>query len=437
MARTLRSDFRGFAARASDAVPGWVGGAMAGLQSALLSAAAVVAVALAVAAASPPADGTAGVNWGAAAGAGVRVWLLAHGVAAGTAVASVSLVPLGLTAVFGSLAAGLARRFAVPTTGSWLAFTVTYAACAGGIASASHAETTAPHAVLRAAIVGILVAGGGAGAGLHRAGWLQGFGARRVPARVSSGLRLGAATALGLGAAGAMAFCLWSIAGWSEITRVAGTLDADPVGTLALALGEAAYAPTLAIWGVAWLAGPGFTVGTATVYAPGHLTTGPLPSIPLLGSLPHATGGLLVLAPLVVLGVAAAARLLADRFGARPSAGTQAVAVATVTLLAAAGAGASRGSLGGGALASVGPSPVATALWVALLVTLGFGAASLGARFGGRPEGPSSTITATATTTTTASASARQKGRSKFPGPSREHSLHSGSRSRSEPSPPP
>ncbi len=44
-------------------MPGWVGGAMAGLQSALLSAGAIVAVALAVAAASAPADGTAGIDW--------------------------------------------------------------------------------------------------------------------------------------------------------------------------------------------------------------------------------------------------------------------------------------------------------------------------------------------------------------------------------------
>jgi hypothetical protein len=255
---------------------------------------------------------------------------------------------------------------------------------------------------------------------------LRGFGARRVPAGLAAGLRLGAATALGLGAAGAIAFCLWTIAGWSEITRVAGTLDADPVGTLALALGEAAYAPTLAIWGVAWLAGPGFAVGTGTVYAPGHLTTGPLPSIPLLGALPHATGGLLVLAPLVVLAVAAAARLLADRYGARPSAGAQAIAVATVTLLAAAGAVASRGSLGGGTLVVVGPSPVATALWVGALVTLGFGAASLGARFGTRLERPNS-MRATAT----------PKGRSKSPGPSPERSRRSGSPSGNVPSPPP
>ena len=402
VARTLRSDFRAFGARAGDAVPGWVGGAMAGLQSALLSTGAVVAVALAVVAASPSADGTAGVDWEGAAAAGVRVWLLAHGVAAGSASASVGLVPLGLTLLFASLAASLARRFAVPTTGSWLAFTATYAACAGLIASASDAAETAPHAVVRAVLVGALVGGGGSGAGLRRAGWLLGAGwprragsprrpgEGRLPAWMAAGLRLGTATALGLWAAGAITFCLWTVAGWSEIGHVAATLDADPVGPLVLSLGEAAYAPTLAVWGLAWLAGPGFSVGVGTEYAPAHLTTAPLPSIPILGALPHGAGGVLVLAPLVVIAVAAGLRSVARRFGERPSARTQVTAVATVAVLAVAAAMASRGSLGGGRLASAGPAPLATAFWLALLVALGFAGGSVAARLR-RPSSPRAT----------------------------------------------
>ncbi len=188
------------------------------------------------------------------------------------------------------------------------------------------------------------------------------------------------ATALGLWAAGAIAFCFWTVAGWSEIARVAGTLDADPVGTLALAIGEAAYAPTLAVWGVAWLAGPGFSVGTGTEYAPGHLTTAPLPSVPILGALPHGAGGLLVLAPLVIIVVAVGARSLAQRFVERPAVRVQVVAVATVAVLAAAAAMAARGSLGGGRLESVGPSPLAMAIWVGALVALGFAGRGVAAK---------------------------------------------------------
>jgi len=420
VARTLRSDLRAFAARAGDAVPGWVGGAMAGLQSVLVSMGAVVAVALAVAAASPPADGSAGVDWESAAVVGVRVWLLAHAVAAGTATASVSLVPLGLTVIFGSLAAGLARRFAIPTTGSWLAFTATYTAGVVAVASASDSAATAPNAVTRAAVVGVLVAGGGAGAGLRRAGWLRGSGMRRLPAALSGGWRLGAATALGIWAAGALAFCVWAVSGWSDIARVGATLDADPVGTLALGLGEAAYAPTMAVWGAAWLAGPGFAVGAGTEYSPGHLTTGPLPSVPILGALPHASGGLLVLAPLVIVAIAVAARLLAGRWTPRPGIGTQVVGVIVVAALVGAGAVASRGSLGGGSLASVGPSPVETALWVGFLVALGLAGVSLAARWAGSN-----------------SASRRGRGGLRSPNPSGERSRSPQAPSGTRTSPPP
>ncbi len=380
MARTLRTDLRAIASRAGDAVPGWVGGAMAGLQAALLSAGAVVAVALAAAAASPPADGTAGVDWESAALTGVRVWLLAHGVPAGSGGASVGLVPLGLSAVFASLAAGLARRFAVPTTGSWLAFTATYAGCAAAVASATDSALVSPHAVARAAVVAAIVGGGGAAAGLRRAGWLKG-GRRSLPAALGSGVRLGAAASLGIVGAGAITFIAWTVAAWSDIASVAGSLDADPVGALALAIGEGMYAPTLAVWGAAWLAGPGFSVGAGTEYAPGHLDTGLLPSVPLLAALPRAAGGILVLAPLVIVAIGATARSLARRLETPVGTAAQVIAAFTVAILAGLGSVASRGALGGGRLASVGPPAIEVALWTGALAAAGFAIASLAPRW--------------------------------------------------------
>ncbi len=138
---------------------------MAGLQSALLSAGAVVAVALAVVAAAPSPDGTAGVDWEGAAGVGVRVWLLAHAVPAGSAATPVSVVPLGLTAVFAFLAASLARRFGSPTTGSWFAFTATYTGLLVAATAAAHAELTDPNARVRAGIAAAIVARRGRGSG--------------------------------------------------------------------------------------------------------------------------------------------------------------------------------------------------------------------------------------------------------------------------------
>ncbi len=381
MARTLRSDLRALASRAGDAVPGWVGGAMAALQSALLSVGAVVAVALAVAAVSPPADGSAGVDWQAAASVGTRIWLLAHAVPAGGADTPVSLVPLGMTAVFAFLASSLARRFAAPTTGSLIAFTATYAGILVASEAAADAALTDPHAAWRAGVAGALVAGIGGGSGLWRAGWRPGAWTARIPRVLADGVRLGLAIVLASWALGALVFILWSFAGWSDIGGAASTLGADPVGSLALAVGEALYAPTLAIWGMAWFAGPGFAVGSGTVYAPGHLETAPLPSVPILGALPHASGGLLVLAPALVVAVAALCRGVFARRRPTIGAPTQVVAVAVVALLAGASGVAARGSIGGGTFAAVGPEPIATAVWMGCLAALGLALASLVARW--------------------------------------------------------
>jgi len=354
---------------------------MAGLQSALLSAGAVVAVALAVVAAAPSVDGTAGVDWEGAAGAGVRVWLLAHAVPAGTAETPVSVVPLGLTVVFAFLAASLARRFGSPTTGSWFAFTATYAGLLVAATAAAHAELTDPHARLRAGVVAAIIAGGGAGAGLWRAGWRPAARWRHVPETVSDGLRLGAGIMFGAWALGAAAFLLWAVAGWTSVEDAARGLDADPIGALALAIGEGLYAPTLAVWGASWIAGPGFAVGTGTEYAPGHLTTAPLPSVPLLGALPHASGGALVLAPLLVVALAMVARGAFARRRGAPSGFSAVVAVVAVGLLAAAGSVAASGSLGGGDLSVVGPEPIATGVWMSALVAIGLAGGGLTARW--------------------------------------------------------
>ncbi len=205
-----------------------------------------------------------------------------------------------------------------------------------------------------------------------------------MPDALTEGARSGGAVVLGAWALGALAFVVWAFAGWGDVTGVAGSLDADPVGALALAIGEGLYAPTLAMWGVAWMAGPGFAVGAGTEYAPGHLTTTPLPSIPLLGALPQAAGGVLVLAPLLVVALAAGARAVASRRRRVPSGRAQAVAVLVVGLLAGVGALVSRGSLGGGDLTVVGPEPVATGVWMAALAAIGFAAGSLVARWRGR-----------------------------------------------------
>ena len=45
-------------------------------------------------------------------------------------------------------------------------------------------------------------------------------------------------------------------------------------------------APNIAVWGAAYLLGPGFAVGVDTVVSPGSVVIGPLPGVPVLAGLP-------------------------------------------------------------------------------------------------------------------------------------------------------
>jgi len=170
---------------------------------------------------------------------------------------------------------------------------------------------------------------------------------------------------------------LWVLAGRTTITDIIGSLGLDAVGGGVLALAEVAFVPNLVVWALSWLAGPGFHVGTGTVFSGAEVVSGPLPAIPLLGALPQpdAAGGLLTAVPLVlvVAGVVAGwwlrRRLVAARW-------TDAV-LACVAAAVAAGGGAgllvvlASGALGPGRMADVGASWLAVGAAVAGGILIG------------------------------------------------------------------
>src|SRR5699024_9944393 len=93
------------------------------------------------------------------------------------------------------------------------------------------------------------------------------------------------------------------ISGRAAAGDVVAGLGVDTFGGLLLAVAQLAVAPNLVVWALAWLAGPGFAVGSGTLYSPAEVVSGPLPALPLLGALPTAdgSGGLLRWAPVVVV----------------------------------------------------------------------------------------------------------------------------------------
>ena len=134
--------------------------------------------------------------------------------------------------------------------------------------------------------------------------------------------------------------------------QVGGGLSGLPVAVIGVL-----YAPNAAVAAAAYLAGPGFAVGSGTVFTAFSSEHDVLPAFPLLGALPsgHGANGLVAawMAGTVLIAGIVAFRLAAgdDALGgAAVAAMLSAPAMATLTWL-------SGGGIGSGRLATVGASP--------------------------------------------------------------------------------
>jgi len=353
-----------------------VGGVLTGVQGAALGLLVVLAPAFAAAAAAPTSNGSTDVDWMGVSTLSVRLWLLAHGVPFIIEGVPITLIPLGLTLVAAALIAAIARRFATKSWASWAIATGTYAGivCFAEVAAMRGFPDLAPRTA-QTAVVSVLIAGPAVAAGIWRAhgaefGWVP-----RVPLSVRQGLRLGIATvALALSAAAVLGG-LFTYLGRDRISALAATLGIDPLGGIALAFGEALYAPNITVWTAGWLTGQGYAVGEGTSYAPGAIATDAIPAIPILGGLPTVSGGWLVWAPAVIVAIAALMRLMLRRrlgtsLAELPSIG----AAITVVALAVAAVGAlASGAIGPGRLTTVGVEVLPTSVSFAILSALGFG----------------------------------------------------------------
>lgn len=315
-------------------------------------------------------------------------WLLGHGVPVRTAPGQVGLAPLALTA----LAAWRVARAGLH---------VVRARGGRGSGSLRHCVAAAVAVALAYGGIGALVAGvaGGPGwgptafrAGLTLAGFgllSAGYGAARatgvgaavrsrLPATVRSGARSGAVAAVGLLAAGAAtAGTALALSGGSA-AEVVSAYDTGVAGQAGLTLLCLAYAPNLAGWATAYLIGPGFAVGVDTVVRSSEVLVGPLPALPVFAALPSGAlpglGAALLVVPVMAGGIAG--WLLAGHGIRGRAEWARLVPGALVTgavagLLLGAVALASRGSLGDGQLATLGPEPVPVALWASATVTAG------------------------------------------------------------------
>jgi hypothetical protein len=331
-------------------------------------------------------DSRSGVGWGEATRTAGRFWLVAHGASLDVPGGRYALTPLGLLLVpvalvvrfTSSAAADLRGSSARPAARLAAAATAAYGVLALLVAVACTGPDVHVSPV-QSLLAGLVVGAVGAGIGILRPGRLWRVTWHRLSPRTR---RLtgatAAATALLLGAGALLVGGSLAVHG----SRAAGlTAASDPgaLGGVALLLACLALVPNAVVWGVAWLAGPGFAVGAGTGVGPFGHELGPVPALPLLAALP--AGGVpewvavLVLA-LPLLAGAVAGRLLTAELGddcasaGRTVAEAAAVgpAVGAVFLVLAWLSG---GAVGGERLVEVGPSPWAVALALTATVAVG------------------------------------------------------------------
>lgn len=218
---------------------------------------------------------------------------------------------------------------------------------------------------------------------------------RRIPALARDAIRTGICAALlilGVGAAAAGAAL--AVHG-GDASAMLASYRAGVVGQSGITLVCLVFSPNIAVWGAAYLLGPGFAMGVGTVVSPGLVAVGPIPSVPVLAALPatavSGVGSILLGIPLIA--AMAAGVLLARRrapIGWSRLLGAAALAGPVCGLALQLAGLVAGGALGSGRLAEIGPTGGGPFLWGTLVGAAGAMVGAVAVRALHRPavDGP-------------------------------------------------
>jgi hypothetical protein len=355
-----------------------VAGAAAGLWSLLVGVGLVSCLVMLAWALSPNSDGDTVGAWRAAGYA----WLGAHQVPLKIGDRPLTLLPLGAV-LLGLLLTRRAARWAgqlLPdpspreAAGIVAACALVYGAGGAGLAWLSGVPSTGADPVPALVYAGT-VAAVGATWGIAADVGLLSRARARIPDRHRRTLMGALMAVAGLFAAGAVLVAASLVRHVYQVVATASDLNAGLVGTLALTVVGALCLPTLNIWALSVVVGPGFELGAGNGLNIFGGQVEILPALPVLAAIPATMPGwapLLLMVP-VGLGVLAG-RIRWGRdlptlaWTAESGAG---LAVGVAVLVGGLGLLAS-GSLGGGRLGQVGPHPLWVAASAAGLVLVGF-----------------------------------------------------------------
>lgn len=313
---------------------------------------------------------------------GADAWLAGHGSRLVLSGVPLGIAPLAVTMVL-VLTAFRAGRWAAQHSADRTGLPLAIATFTGGylvvavltcvLASQPGATPVLGRTVVGALAISALAGGCGLAVGTGRLGELLDL-APEWAIDVVTGALLGA---LWLVVAGALLVGGSLLLSFNEAATVMSGLHLSVGDALSYTVVMALFAPNAVLFGVAYLAGPGFAVGTGTTVSPTAVSLGVVPAYPVLAALPGEgpTPGWLVVmlaAPVVAAGLGAGAAV--TRRGALPhdlaalrgaGAGLGAGVLVTVAVALAGG------PLGTGRMADVG-APVAELLVFATgLMTVG------------------------------------------------------------------
>lgn len=342
---------------------------------------------------------TAGGSVGSSVGAGSAVWLGLGGARLGLGDATLALVPLlGLAGAVVVARLGARRSLDEPDGSpfvdggvrdqlsspavrlglSWLGGHAAVGLLAWAVSALGPFSVRVPSVLLPVVVVPLV------GLVLARPGLVEPL-ADRVPLVVRRGLGPGLKGAGTLLAVGALLVVGLVMLHLGRVLHVHSELGAGLGGGVLLALAQLLALPNLALWAVSWLAGSGFSVSLGADTTWRESQTSLLPMVPVLAAHPDPGAFPWVVRAVVLVPVAVGAWVARDalrglprlsRTSTKASAVASAVGVAAVTLglLDALGGG----SLGADRLADIGAPALRMVL--ALIVTLGIGAAVMLAR---------------------------------------------------------
>ncbi|GAA5038547.1 DUF6350 family protein [Microbacterium fluvii] len=336
-------------------------------------------------------------------------YLAVTGISADAASFTLSLAPLAFTAFTAIFAARSGRRAA--RADAWgsgvLSGAVVFAAIAWAVwftSGSAVAQVTPWHAIalptlvfalpsLAAAVALEWKEGGGLIARIaDRFEAIEG-GWGTLPYATARGIGI---VAMGLVGSGAVVTALAIVLHADQAVALYEASNLDAAGATVMTLAQLAYLPTLVVWGLSFVAGPGFALGAGTAVSPAATQLGVVPPFPVLGAVPQSTGSWMLLLALLPVAAGVLGGLRTRRhFAAHGDPGPWPLRAGAAALIALVAAGfaallaaLASGSLGPGVLAVVGPEPGPVALAVGLEVALGAGIVLLAPRSNADLEHP-------------------------------------------------